>query len=72
MAAEPYWRVGEHDVFPEQFDRFLVSEPRARKMFYDHHSELLSADFWKAKQALVRSGEQEDVFPYSQECRFKR
>jgi isocitrate dehydrogenase kinase/phosphatase len=72
MAAEPYWRVGEHDVFPEQFDRFLVSEPRARKMFYDHHSELLSAEFWKAKQALVRSGEQEDVFPYSQECRFKR
>src|SRR5260221_6609026 len=27
LSAEPYWRVGEGDVFPEQFDRFLVSPP---------------------------------------------
>jgi isocitrate dehydrogenase kinase/phosphatase len=72
MSAEPYWRIGEHDVFPEQFDRFLVSEPRARQVFYEYHRDLLSADFWKEKQELVRTGEQEDVFPYAQECRFKR
>jgi isocitrate dehydrogenase kinase/phosphatase len=72
IAAEPYWRVGEADVFPEQFDRFLVSEPRARQIFYEYHRDLLDPEFWKAKQALVRSGEQEDVFPYAQDCRFKR
>src|SRR5260221_7005840 len=27
LSAEPYWRVGEGDVFPEQFDPFLVSPP---------------------------------------------
>ena len=72
MSAEPYWRVGEHDVFPEQFDCFLVSDPRAREVFYEHHRDLLQPEFWQAKQELVRSGEQEDVFPYSEECRFKR
>ena len=72
ISAEPYWRVGEHDVFPEQFDRFLVSDPRARELFYEHHRDVLDPGFWKAKQELVRSGEQEDVFPYAQECRFKR
>jgi isocitrate dehydrogenase kinase/phosphatase len=72
LSAEPYWRVGEHDVFPEQFDRFLVSEPRAREMFYEHHHDLLDPAFWNAKQELVRAGEQEDVFPYPEECRFKR
>jgi isocitrate dehydrogenase kinase/phosphatase len=72
LSAEPYWRVGEHDVFPEQFDSFLVSEPRARDIFYQYHRDLLEPRFWQAKQELVRAGEQEDVFPYSEEMRFRR
>ena len=72
LAAEPYWRIGEGDVFPEQFDRFLVSEPRAREIFYGYHRDLLDPDFWNAKQELVRSGQQEDVFPYPEEIRFPR
>jgi isocitrate dehydrogenase kinase/phosphatase len=72
LAAEPYWRVGEVDVFPEQFDCFLVSEPRAREIFYEYHRDLLDPEFWKAKQEVLRSGEQEDVFPYAEEVRFSR
>jgi len=72
LSAEPYWAVGENDVFPEQFDRFLVSEPRARAMFYEHHRDLLDPHFWQAKQEIVRAGEQEDVFPYAEELRFRR
>jgi len=72
LSAEPYWRVGEHDVFPEQFDSFLVSEPRAREIFYEYHRDLLDPRFWHAKQEIVRSGEQEDVFPYPEEMRFAR
>jgi len=72
LSAEPYWRVGEHDVFPEQFDSFLVSDPRAREMFYEYHHDLLDPAFWQAKQQIVRSGEQEDVFPYPEEMRFPR
>jgi isocitrate dehydrogenase kinase/phosphatase len=72
IAAEPYWRVSETDVFPEQFDHFLVSHPRAREMFYEYHRDLLDPEFWKAKQAAVRAGMQEDVFPYPPEARFPR
>jgi isocitrate dehydrogenase kinase/phosphatase len=72
MAAEPYWAVGEHDVFPEQFDRFLVAVPRARELFYEEHRDLLDPAFWQAKQKIVSAGEQEDVFPYPEGCRFRR
>ncbi len=72
IQAEPYWSVGENDVFPEQFDRFLVADPRAREIFYEYHRDLLDPAFWSAKQELVRAGEQEDVFPYPEEVRFPR
>jgi len=71
LAAEPYWRVGEGDVFPEQFDHFLVSDARARAIFYEYHRDLLDPAFWQAKQARVAAGVLEDVFPYPEEMRFK-
>lgn len=72
LAAEPYWTIREHDVFPEQFDRFLVADPRAREIFYEYHRDLLDPEFWAGKQALLREGKQEDVFPYPEEIRFTR
>jgi isocitrate dehydrogenase kinase/phosphatase len=71
-AAEPYWTIRQNDVFPEQFDRFLVSDPRAREIFYEYHRDLLDPAFWAGKQERVRSGVQEDVFPYPEEIRFSR
>ncbi len=72
LAAEPYWRVGEGDVFPEQFAHFLVSDPRARQIFYEYHRDLLDPAFWAAKQERWREGVLEDVFPYPEEARFSR
>jgi isocitrate dehydrogenase kinase/phosphatase len=72
LQAEPYWSVGERDVFPEQFERFLVADPKAREIFYEYHRDLLDPGFWRAKQELVRSGQQEDVFPYPEDKRFTR
>jgi isocitrate dehydrogenase kinase/phosphatase len=72
LAAEPYWHIGEGDVFPEQFDRFLVSDPRAREIFYQEHRDLLDPAFWRAKQARIAQGVLEDVFPYPEEMRFTR
>ena len=72
VQAEPYWSVGENDVFPEQFERFLVADPKARGIFYEYHRDLLDPAFWRAKQDRVRAGEQEDVFPYPEELRFAR
>ena len=72
LSAEPYWSIGPTDVFPEQFERFLVGDPRARTMFYEQHRDLLDPGFWNAKQARLRQGIQEDVFPYPEEVRFPR
>ena len=72
LAAEPYWRIGETDIFPEQFDCFLVSNSRAREIFYDYHRDLLDPDFWATTQARFRDGVLEDVFPYPVEIRFPR
>jgi isocitrate dehydrogenase kinase/phosphatase len=72
IAAEPYWAIGANDVFPEQFEPFLVSDPRSKEMFYEDHRDLLDAAFWAGKQERVRAGVQEDVFPYPEEIRFPR
>ena len=72
IAAEPYWSMGPSDVFPEQFERFLVGDPGAREMFYEYHRDLLDPSFWLGKQERVRAGLQDDVFPYPEEIRFPR
>jgi isocitrate dehydrogenase kinase/phosphatase len=72
IAAEPYWSVGPSDVFPEQFEPFLVGDPGARAMFYEYHRDLLDPSFWLGKQERVRAGFQDDVFPYPEEIRFPR
>jgi isocitrate dehydrogenase kinase/phosphatase len=68
----PAVSFGKNDVYPEQFERLLVTEPAARQIFYEYHRDLLDPEFWRAKQALVSAGEQEDVFPYPEEQRFAR
>jgi isocitrate dehydrogenase kinase/phosphatase len=72
LAAEPYWSVGPTDVFPEQFESFLVADPGSREIFFEYHRDLLDPQFWSRKQERVRAGIQEDVFPYPEEARFLR
>jgi isocitrate dehydrogenase kinase/phosphatase len=72
LSAEPYWRIGESDVFPEQFDHFLVSHPRAREIFYEYHRDLLDPEFWQSKQQRFQADLLDDVFPYPEEIRFRR
>jgi isocitrate dehydrogenase kinase/phosphatase len=72
MSAEPYYSVGPHDVFPEQFASFQVSDPQAREIFLERHADLMDPEFWAGKQARIRAGIQEDVYPYPEEIRFVR
>lgn len=70
MASEPWYTVGPTDVFPEEFGTFLLGDPRIRSLFMKHHAELLDAAFWQKKQAGIRAGLLEDVFPYPESMRF--
>jgi isocitrate dehydrogenase kinase/phosphatase len=64
MEAEPWFSVGEDDVFPEEFRRFLGMDGTLRSTFERHHADLFTVDFWKGLQDRHRAGELVDVFPY--------
>jgi isocitrate dehydrogenase kinase/phosphatase len=70
MAAEPWYPVGKHDVFPEQFGTFLLGNPKIRHYFMKHHAELLDPAWWQAHKERIAAGEVEDIFPYPQQLRF--
>jgi len=72
LAAEPWYSVGPHDIFPEEFATFLLGDPRIRKAFIKIHADLLEPEFWLQKQENIKAGVFEDVFPYPQSVRFLR
>jgi isocitrate dehydrogenase kinase/phosphatase len=70
MSGDPWYSVGPHDVFPEQFGPFLLGDARIRAAFMKYHADLLTPGFWQRRQQRIRQGELEDIFPYPQERRF--
>jgi isocitrate dehydrogenase kinase/phosphatase len=72
MSDEPWYTAAPNDVFPEEFETFLLTDPRIRKYFLEYHPELLTADWWRQLQENIRAGRLEDVFTYPPERRFPR
>ncbi|MGQ5522415.1 bifunctional isocitrate dehydrogenase kinase/phosphatase [Chitinimonas sp. PSY-7] len=70
MASEPWYPVARNDVFPEEFARFLLGPSEIRRVFLQHHQDLLSASFWRNKQERIQAGYVEDFFPYPVTLRF--
>lgn len=70
FASEPYYHIGLHDVFPEEFGRFLVGDRTIRKIFDELHGDLFETSFWQGVQERIKAGELIDVFPYSENLRF--
>lgn len=71
MSATPWYPVGPHDIFPEEFATFLLTDPRVRECFMKTHADLLDADYWSGIQSRIKAGYVEDVFPYPQTMRFQ-
>ncbi|MEZ5660104.1 MAG: bifunctional isocitrate dehydrogenase kinase/phosphatase [Burkholderiaceae bacterium] len=71
MASEPWYSVGPTDVFPEEFETFLLGHSDIRKHFMAHHAELFDPAYWQDRQRRVRAGELDDVFPYPRRYRFQ-
>jgi isocitrate dehydrogenase kinase/phosphatase len=72
LAAEPWFHVGEMDVFPEEFRAFLVPPGRLRDVFLGAHGDLLDVKFWQGVQRRLAAGEVFDVFPYRRSARLRR
>ncbi len=64
MASEPWYSVGPHDVFPEEFPVFLFADIQQRRLFTRLHGEIFNADYWKGLQEQILEGKVIDVYPY--------
>jgi isocitrate dehydrogenase kinase/phosphatase len=64
MRAEPWFHVGDNDVFPETFLQFLGLEGRLREVFLEKHGEILDAGWWRALQERLGAGDLVEVLPY--------
>ncbi len=71
IAAEPWFSVGEHDIFPEELRRFLGLHAALRDIFMEQHADLFDAQFWHRVQARLQAGEVLDIFPYAQSERLR-
>ncbi len=71
LSAEPWFSVGEHDIFPEEFRAFLTLPGVLGEAFSAAHGELLTVDFWRRMQDLAALGEVVDFFPYKPSRRLR-
>lgn len=72
LSAEPWYPIGKHDVFPEQFGAFLLGNDKVKYYFMKHHADLLTADYWQTRKQRILLGKVDDVFPYPTEIRFSQ
>jgi isocitrate dehydrogenase kinase/phosphatase len=63
-SGEPWYTADENDVFPEEFNAFMVPAGKLRKAFMKNHSDLIDVKFWKDMQRVHKKGQVADFFPY--------
>jgi len=71
-AGEPWYYVGERDIFPEEFRTFLGLRGELLETFLAHHEELLGVAFWHRMQEQHARGEVPDIYPYKTSRRLRR
>jgi len=71
LSDEPWFTVGENDIFPEEFEYFLGLKGELKALFVEEHSDLFEADFWHQIQVRINAGGIIDIFPYEQSRRLK-
>ena len=69
MSAEPWFGVGDKDIFPEEFQNFLGIRGELREVLMRYHGDLFGVQFWRRVQERVRSGEVIEIFPYDRSRR---
>lgn len=64
--------VSPVDVFPEQFEHFIVGKKHLKTILKELHPELMQPDYWKKVQADAVSGKVQHFTPYAKEKSFSR
>ena len=61
--------IGPHDIFPEEFIKFLAMEADLRGAFLAAHGDLLTAQYWRDVKNRRLAGEITHVIPYRRTAR---
>jgi len=64
MRADSWYYVGENDIFPEEFIKFLSMNQKLRDVFLEYHDDLLTAEYWRNIKNKHLTGEVSLVVPY--------
>ena len=65
MRPDAWFYVGEHDIFPEEFMKFLSMDADLRAVFLQVHGDLLTARYWRDIKAMQLAGAAPLVVPYA-------
>ena len=72
LGSEPWFHVGENDIFPEELMTFLGIPRALEPVFLGTHGELFDVAFWQAMQARHDAGEVVDILPYGESQRLRQ
>ena len=71
MSAEPWFGVGEDDIFPTELLTFLGLQGELREAFLREHGDLFGVELWRNLQERLRRGEVVSFYPYSESRRLR-
>ena len=64
MDPSAFRYIGPHDIFPEEFIKFLAIQDGLRKEFLHVHGDLLTARYWRDVKNRRLAGEITHIIPY--------
>ncbi|MDO6474692.1 bifunctional isocitrate dehydrogenase kinase/phosphatase [Alteromonas sp. 1_MG-2023] len=62
--------VAPDDVFPEQFEHFIVGKKQFKDILKEYHGDLMTPEYWQSVQAITARGEVQNFTPYNPAMRF--
>lgn len=68
--GEVWYSVDRFDVFPEEFEKFLLTDHEVKDVFMRYHADLLDWKYWQSHQERIRAGHIEAFYPYPHHLRF--
>lgn len=71
LSPEPWFAIHDNDIFPEQFESFLGLTGSLRRVFLEHHADLLDVAFWRGVQERLVAGEIISIIPYAEARRLR-
>jgi isocitrate dehydrogenase kinase/phosphatase len=62
--------VAPNDVFPEQFEHFIVGKKHLKELLKEMHGDLMTPEYWRNVQQITATGAIQNFTPYPKSRRF--